>query len=151
MYRPAQKAGLCIYRKAAFHGTLESPFLMSTSAKLRLAAVILFVGIALGAFGAHGLKEVLEKTGRLDNWETGTFYHLLHGVAMFVIALSGKRALGFYWFLAGIILFSGSLYVLALTDISKLGAITPLGGVSFLVGWSRWIFARKHDNVPPSS
>jgi uncharacterized membrane protein YgdD (TMEM256/DUF423 family) len=121
---------------------------MRNSAKTRLAAAVLFLGIALGAFGAHGLEDILDKTGRTDNWQTATLYHLLHGVAMFVIALSGKRSLGFYWFLAGIVLFSGSLYALAVTDISKLGAITPLGGVSFLIGWARWIFARKHDDVP---
>ena len=115
---------------------------MSASARLRLAALLLFLGIALGAFGAHGLADRLAGTGRLANWETATLYHLIHGLAMFVVALVPGRALGFFWFLAGIILFSGSLYALALTDISKLGAITPLGGVAFLVGWGRWIFHR---------
>ncbi|MEM7602983.1 MAG: DUF423 domain-containing protein [Verrucomicrobiota bacterium] len=115
---------------------------MKDEDRLRVATSVIFLAIALGAFGAHGLAERLEETGRLANWETATLYHLFHGLAMFVIALKGKTR-GFYWFLAGIILFSGSLYALALTDIAKLGAITPLGGVSFLVGWARWIFARK--------
>jgi uncharacterized membrane protein YgdD (TMEM256/DUF423 family) len=106
---------------------------------------LLFLGIALGAFGAHGLAERLAETGRADNWETATFYHLIHGLALFVIALQPGRALGFWWFVAGILLFSGSLYVLAVTGITKLGAITPLGGVSFLIGWGRWIFLRKTD------
>lgn len=113
---------------------------MSASARLRLAALVVFLGIALGAFGAHGLEARLEETGRLDNWETATWYHLIHGVALFVIALHGSKPLGYGWFLAGVVLFSGSLYALALTDIAKLGMITPLGGVSFLVGWARWIF-----------
>ena len=62
---------------------------------------------------------------------------------MFLIALSGKRTIGFWWFLAGIILFSGSLYALALTDITKLGAITPLGGIAMLIGWGMWLFHRS--------
>ncbi|MEM6280165.1 MAG: DUF423 domain-containing protein [Verrucomicrobiota bacterium] len=115
---------------------------MSSSTKIRVSAAIVFLGIALGAFGAHGLAERLEATGRLDNWETATLYHLLHGVAMFLVATRSK-ALGFFWFLAGIVLFSGSLYALALTGITKLGAITPFGGISFLIGWARWIFAKK--------
>lgn len=114
---------------------------MSAPAKIRLAAFVVFLGIALGAFGAHGLADRLEETGRLDNWETATLYHLIHGIALFVVALRSSRALGYFWFLAGVVLFSGSLYALALSDIGKLGAITPLGGVSFLVGWARWIFA----------
>ncbi len=121
---------------------LTSQPAMNRSARIRLAASIIFLGIALGAFGAHGLADRLEETGRLANWETATLYHLLHGLAMFVIARLGKP-IGFYWFLAGILLFSGSLYALALTDITKLGAITPLGGVSFLIGWARWIFAEQ--------
>ncbi len=104
---------------------------------------MVFLGIALGAFGAHGLAGRLEATGRLDNWETATLYHLIHGLALFVVALIPGRPLGYYWFLAGILLFSGSLYALALTDVGKLGAITPLGGVSFLIGWGRWIFHRN--------
>ncbi len=115
---------------------------MSPAARIRLAAFVLFLGIALGAFGAHGLADRLEATGRLDNWETAGFYHLIHGLALFVIALLPGRPLGYYWFLAGILVFSGSLYALALTDLTKLGAITPLGGISFLIGWGRWIFHR---------
>ena len=119
---------------------------MSSTARLRLAALVLFLGIALGAFGAHGLEERLTANDRIDTWETATLYHLIHGLALFVLALLPGRPLGYYWFLAGIVIFSGSLYALALTDISRLGAITPIGGISFLVGWSRWIF--HHSNVP---
>ncbi|MDF1657371.1 MAG: DUF423 domain-containing protein [Verrucomicrobiales bacterium] len=115
---------------------------MNQSQRIRVAASVIFLGIALGAFGAHGLGDRLEATGRIDNWETATLYHLIHGLAMFVIARF-SAPIGFYCFLAGIILFSGSLYALALTDITKLGAITPLGGISFLLGWARWIFAKQ--------
>lgn len=121
---------------------------MSSSARLRLAALMVFLGIALGAFGAHGFADRLEATGRIDNWHTATLYHLLHGLAMFVIALHSPKALGYWWFLAGILLFSGSLYALALTDVTKLGAITPLGGLAFLIGWGRWIFHRSSPKTP---
>ncbi len=116
---------------------------MSSPALVRLAASLIFLGIALGAFGAHGLEERLQETGRLANWETATFYHLLHGLAMFGVALHFPRPRGYWWFFAGILLFSGSLYLLAVTGQTRLGMITPFGGVSFLVGWARWIFARK--------
>ncbi len=119
---------------------------MTPSARIRLAALVIFLGIALGAFGAHGLADRLEVTGRLANWETATLYHLVHGLALFIVALLPARPVGYFWFLAGILLFSGSLYALALTDISKLGAITPFGGVSFLIGWGRWIFHRNVSN-----
>ena len=109
----------------------ENLIRMKQPALTRIAATVVFLGIALGAFGAHGLADRLEETGRLDNWDTATQYHLIHGLAMFVLAITGKTR-GFFWFLAGILLFSGSLYALALTDITKLGAITPLGGLSFL-------------------
>lgn len=118
---------------------------MNQTTATRTAATVVFLGIALGAFGAHGLENQLEKTGRIDNWETATLYHLIHGITLFAIALRGHRLTGFRWFLAGIILFSGSLYALALTDISRLGAITPLGGVSFLIGWALWIFHRPTE------
>ena len=122
-------------------------FSMSSPARIRLAAALLFLGIALGAFGAHGLAERLSETGRVDNWETATFYHLIHALAMFALSLHSRRALGYYWFLAGILLFSGSLYLLAVTGVTKLGAITPLGGVSFLVGWARWVFHRREKEI----
>jgi len=123
---------------------------MTSSARIRLAALVLFIGIGLGAFGAHGLADQLEATGRLNNWGTATLYHLIHGLALFIIAILPGRALGYYWFLAGILLFSGSLYALALTDVTRLGAITPLGGVSFLIGWARWIFHRSTTPAHPS-
>lgn len=121
---------------------------MSGTLRLRLAALLVFLGIALGAFGAHGLEDRLADTGRADNWETATLYHLVHGVALFALALSGRAPLGYAWFLAGILLFSGSLYVLALTGLTWLGAITPFGGLSFLVGWGRWIFFSNRENLP---
>lgn len=116
--------------------------------RARIAAAMVFLAIALGAFGAHGLSARLEETGRLANWETATLYHLVHGIAMWVAAISHPRALGYGWFLAGIVLFSGSLYALALSGATWLGAVTPFGGVAFLVGWARWVFARRSGEAP---
>tara|TARA_R110002096_G_scaffold44229_13_gene118976 strand:- start:3010 stop:3375 length:366 start_codon:yes stop_codon:yes gene_type:complete len=121
---------------------------MSSNTAIRTAAGILFLGVVLGAFGAHGLEERLTANGRVNNWETATFYHLIHGIALFVIALHSKQLRGFCFFIAGIILFSGSLYILALTGITKLGAITPLGGLCLLIGWGRWIFGDISSSKP---
>lgn len=108
---------------------------MNRSLSLRFAAVLGFLGVALGAFGAHGLRGVLAETGRADEWKTAVLYHLIH--ASMLAALSLRRPPGAAWWLfgAGIIVFSGSLYLLALTNLRWLGAITPLGGLCFLGGW----------------
>ncbi|WP_042463708.1 DUF423 domain-containing protein [Neobacillus dielmonensis] len=105
-------------------------------------AVNAFLAVALGAFGAHGLKDKLD-AHYLGIWETGVQYQMFHAAGLLVVGLLiGKLAAAgslFTWsgwlMLVGIILFSGSLYVLSLTKISVLGAITPLGGVCFLAAW----------------
>jgi uncharacterized membrane protein YgdD (TMEM256/DUF423 family) len=112
---------------------------------LLLACVAGFSGVALGAFGAHGLKGRLagaaDAEQRTTWWLTGAQYHLVHALAIGLAAIrpspaQGGSALAPWLFLAGIALFSGSLYTMALTGIRKLGAITPLGGLSFLAGWT---------------
>lgn len=110
---------------------------MKTAAQLtRLAAVLGFLAVALGAFGAHGLKPVLERHGTLATWETAVLYHAVHTVALLALAARVRVPVFTAWcFLAGIAVFSGSLYVLSVTGIRWLGAITPLGGVAFLAGW----------------
>jgi uncharacterized membrane protein YgdD (TMEM256/DUF423 family) len=109
---------------------------MSNSTGLRIAAVLGLLAVALGAFGAHGLKSLLNQNGTAAIWEKAVFYHFIHAVMLFLLAQrSPVRAGPWFSFLAGIVLFSGSLYVLALTNIKVLGAITPFGGVSFIVGW----------------
>jgi len=106
-----------------------------------IAAVNGFVSVAAGAFGAHGLKARLESSGLLDVFETGARYQMYHALAMLAAAwlmmqVPSKAATGAAWcFLIGIILFSGSLYVLSLSGVRALGAITPFGGVLFLIGW----------------
>lgn len=106
-----------------------------------VGALNAFLAVALGAFGAHGLADKLGPK-YLEIWKTGVTYQMFHAIGILVIGLLLGKVAGsslFTWsgwlMLIGIILFSGSLYVLSLTKISILGAITPLGGVSFLAAW----------------
>jgi uncharacterized membrane protein YgdD (TMEM256/DUF423 family) len=109
---------------------------MSNSSAFRLAAVLGALAVALGAFGAHGLKEILTRNGTAAIWEKAVFYHFIHTVMLAVLAQRPALQKGpWFSFLIGILIFSGSLYILALTNIRMLGAITPFGGVSFLIGW----------------
>lgn len=111
-----------------------------------LGAVLGAVGVALGAFGAHGLRTRLSPE-MLAVFETGVRYHLIHALALVVMGLAAARwpaagigAAG--WLTAcGVVVFSGSLYVLALTGVRWLGAITPIGGVAMIAGWL-WFAAR---------
>lgn len=100
----------------------------------RLAAFLGFTGIALGAFGAHGLKPLLEQNQTATIWETAVFYHLIHAVASLFTA-KNRPAVSFLW-AVGILMFSGSLYTLAITNLRWLGAITPIGGLLLLGGWA---------------
>ncbi|MHC8317277.1 DUF423 domain-containing protein [Pseudomonas sp. LB3P31] len=107
---------------------------------LMLAAFFGFTGVALGAFAAHGLKNRLTPE-YLAIFHTGVTYQLVHTLALLGVALLAAQIPGRLatWagasFAIGILLFSGSLYVLTMTGISKLGIITPFGGLAFLVGW----------------
>jgi uncharacterized membrane protein YgdD (TMEM256/DUF423 family) len=110
-----------------------------SSSFVRMAALLCFLAVALGAFGAHALKSTLEQHGMVDVWHTAVLYHFIHALALFVLALLAAEQRGPWWcFVAGIILFSGSLYLMALTNLRWMGAITPLGGLSFLAGWA-WL------------
>ncbi len=106
-----------------------------------LAAILGFTGVALGAFGAHGLKDVLSANGTAAVWQTAVLYQLVHAVASLWAA--ERRPLVARLWAAGVVLFSGSLYALALTDIKWLGAITPVGGVLFLIGWAMFLKPAK--------
>lgn len=116
---------------------LESDAMNPDPFRLRLSALMGFLAIALGASGAHGaVHDKLVAVGKMANWETAVQYHLPHAVVLLLLA--GRRPLLVWaWrlFFVGILLFSGSLYVLAYTGITKLGAITPLGGLSFMTAW----------------
>ncbi|MBU9710873.1 DUF423 domain-containing protein [Evansella tamaricis] len=109
---------------------------------LMLGSISSFLFVVLGAFGAHALKPKLEAGGYLATYETAVQYHMIHSLAIIAVAILTQHlnATGLLhgagWaFLVGIIIFSGSLYVLSVTGISILGAITPIGGLAFLVGW----------------
>jgi uncharacterized membrane protein YgdD (TMEM256/DUF423 family) len=107
----------------------------------RIAAFLGFLGVVFGAFGAHILSRRLEESGTAAIWQTGVLYHLLHVVVLLV--LSGWRPVpraAYNLILAGVIIFSGSLYSLALSNIKWLGAITPLGGLCLLAGWLVLVF-----------
>jgi uncharacterized membrane protein YgdD (TMEM256/DUF423 family) len=106
-----------------------------------IAAVMGFLAVALGAFGAHGLKDLLVQNGTTAVWEKAVLYHFIHAVMLFVLAeRKSFPAVAWWSFLIGIFLFSGSLYLLSVTNLLWLGAITPIGGVSFLFGWGWLIF-----------
>ena len=111
-----------------------------------LGAVSGFLAVALGAFAAHGLKGKLPQD-LFDVFEVGARYHMYHALALLGTAWAvtrwpGTAATAAGWlFVAGTVLFSGSLYALAVTGIRPLGAITPLGGVCFLAGWIALVFA----------
>ena len=115
---------------------------MTNTLATRIAAVLGFLAVALGAFGAHGLKDILAQNGTTAIWEKAVLYHFIHAVMLFVLALRKPVFTGpWLSFLVGILIFSGSLYLLGVTNIKWLGAITPVGGVCFLAGWA-WLAIR---------
>jgi uncharacterized membrane protein YgdD (TMEM256/DUF423 family) len=115
---------------------------VSSASAFRFAAIVGLLGVALGAFGAHGLKEVLARREHAAEWwEKAVFYHFIHAVVLLVLALLQPfpRAAS-CWFTAGILAFSGSLYLLALTGAHWLVFLTPLGGFCLLGGWLCLVF-----------
>jgi uncharacterized membrane protein YgdD (TMEM256/DUF423 family) len=118
---------------------------------LAVSAINGFLAVALGAFGAHGLRGKLASAPdggkRIEWWQTGASYQLAHALASGLAALLAKDIPGsaptfaVWAFSTGCVLFSGSLYVMGVTGIRKLGAITPLGGLAFLIGWGCLLWA----------
>jgi uncharacterized membrane protein YgdD (TMEM256/DUF423 family) len=111
------------------------------NAWLLIAAINGFLAVAAGAFGAHALQGALDAPA-LQTFETGARYHMYHALAMGLAAFAirgeaaGAATAASALFLAGIVLFSGSLYLLALTRLRMLGMVTPFGGLAFLAGWA---------------
>ena len=99
---------------------------------VQVAALLGFLGVALGAFGAHVLKNLVDANG-LAVWQTAVLYNLIHAVASLWAA--GRNPLVVWLWAAGVAVFSGSLYIYALTGLKWLGLITPIGGFLFLAGW----------------
>lgn len=110
------------------------------------ASILLALAVAIGAFGAHGLKSHLS-TEMMQIYKTGVEYHFYHALGLLLIGVlsisfpSGLLNWSAFFLLAGIIFFSGSLYVLSITGIKWIGAITPLGGLSFIAGWLLFFLA----------
>ncbi|GAB1421883.1 DUF423 domain-containing protein [Anaerolineales bacterium] len=108
---------------------------------IMVGAILAAIGVELGAFGAHGLADQLTETGRLGTYEKAVQYQMYHSLALVMLGLIGvqyRSKLIDYagiLFMVGIFLFSGSLYLLAIFNISWMGAIAPIGGSAFIVGW----------------
>tara|TARA_S200000501_G_scaffold371421_1_gene414466 strand:+ start:5176 stop:5535 length:360 start_codon:yes stop_codon:yes gene_type:complete len=107
---------------------------------IKIGITISLLAVVIGAFGAHGLKEILTQNKSLDIFQTAVRYQMFHSIAIIITGILiylnvVDSKLPTYLFLAGIIIFSGSLYILSITDIKWLGAITPIGGVLFILGW----------------
>lgn len=105
-------------------------------------SILMAIGVLLGAFGAHTLNDLLVKNGKLDTFHTATQYLFYHSLGIFFIGIlfnneksNSKLKISYFLMLFGIFLFSGSLYVLSITNITMFGAITPIGGVFFVIGW----------------
>ncbi|MCC6759131.1 MAG: DUF423 domain-containing protein [Candidatus Omnitrophica bacterium] len=107
----------------------------------KVASLLLFLGVALGAFGAHALKDKLSPYA-IDIFKTGVLYHMIHALGLFAVSWASTQSQNpkIFWsgllLTIGITLFSGSLYLLAMTGAKAFGAITPLGGLCFLAGWA---------------
>jgi len=110
---------------------------------IQTSAVLGAIAVGIGAFGAHGLKDILAETGRSDTFETAVKYHFYHSLGLFLIGILAlikpnwkQLSASALLMILGILIFSGSLYILSLTGITWLGAITPLGGLAFILGWA---------------
>ncbi len=118
---------------------------------VRAGSLLMLLGVALGAFAAHGLREALSPEARAA-FETGVRYQITHALALFVVAWLTSRAfsrevqIAGWCFLFGSLLFSGSLYALSLTGLRRFGAITPLGGLLFLCGWLSLLLAARRQS-----
>jgi uncharacterized membrane protein YgdD (TMEM256/DUF423 family) len=121
---------------------------MKRPTAMRTAAALGFLAVALGAFGAHGLKDLLGRNGTAEIWEKAVFYHFIHTVVLLVIAQKPTPPKWpFCFFIVGIVIFSGSLYLLAVTNARWLGAITPFGGLSLLAGWAALFLGAEKEKT----
>ena len=122
---------------------------MNHKKALKIASVFGVLAVAIGAFGAHGLESILIENNRVETFETAVQYHFYHTIALLIVAvlLQNKTSKYLNWavilFSLGILLFSGSLYILALSNFTVLGAITPLGGLCFIAAWLCLFFSAK--------
>lgn len=122
---------------------MEREIIIDMTAKtiIIIASILGALSVGIGAFGAHGLESTLTANGRLDTFETAVKYQFYHTLALLLIGIlmlnidSSMFSYAAWCFLIGIVIFSGSLFTLSLTNITWLGAITPIGGLAFIIGW----------------
>lgn len=125
---------------------------MKSHEVIRTASVFGLLAIVIGTFGTHSLENILVENNRVETFETALQYHFHHTLALlFISVLFQYKSNSYlkwvvYLFVIGIVIFSGSLYVLALTNITLLGAITPFGGLSFIAGWIVLFLSAKEKN-----
>ncbi len=111
-----------------------------------IGSIFGMLSVMIGAFGVHALQSTLEANQRLETFETAVKYQFYHSLALILVGLIMLQVqhkaftIAGYGFIAGILIFSGSLYALSLTGITKLGAITPLGGLAFIIGWGALVW-----------
>ncbi|HEX8349592.1 MAG TPA: DUF423 domain-containing protein [Hymenobacter sp.] len=123
---------------------------MTARVIIQIAALLGGLGVAIGAFGAHGLRAMLEASGRFDTFETAVRYQFYHALALLGVGvllqlrpeLRGLGLVGWLW-LGGVLIFSGSLYTLCFTGITKLGAVAPIGGLLLIGGWIGLLWAAR--------
>jgi uncharacterized membrane protein YgdD (TMEM256/DUF423 family) len=126
---------------------------MNQRATLIAGIITAGLAVAIGAFGAHGLKAILEINQRADTFELAVRYQFYHAFALMINGLlmnpfsSGKLKTASLFFVVGIVIFSGSLYVLSLTGNTILGAITPIGGIGFIAGWLFMLLGVKNGGA----
>lgn len=119
---------------------------------IKTGVILSMLGVAIGAFGAHALNDLLVENGRLDTYDTGVLYLFVHSLAILLTGLMADKydnkniKQAFYLFVGGIILFSGSLFILSITNITMFGAITPIGGGAFIFGWIKLYLAVKNSD-----
>ena len=110
------------------------------------------LSVVIGAFGAHALRSTLQASGRTDTFETAVKYQFYHALALVLLGIFLARYdqklfhYAGYSFMAGIVVFSGSLYVLCLTNVGKWGAVTPVGGLFLILGWALWCWGISQMN-----
>jgi uncharacterized membrane protein YgdD (TMEM256/DUF423 family) len=122
---------------------------MNNLSWVQLASLMMFLGVTMGAFGSHALRGKITDY-QLEIYKTGVMYQLIHALGLFIVAWLTTQSqdprvhYAGLCFLVGMFLFSGSLYLLAVTDVKWFGAITPLGGFAFLAGW--FLLMHSHYN-----
>jgi len=122
---------------------------MTSQKTLKIASIFGILAVAIGAFGAHGLESILIENNRVATFDTAVSYHFHHTMALLLVSVLLQNKVSKYLnfaailFTLGILVFSGSLYILALSNITFLGAITPLGGLCFIAAWTALFLSAK--------